>query len=330
MNARRRLLIAIGASALAAPFGAFAQQQGKVWRVGFLSQRRVEISDSDYYYGPFRQGMRELGYVEGKNLLIEWRSAEGKSERLPGLATELVNLKVDVIVTAATPATSAAQKATTMIPIVMANTADPVGSGFVKSLAHPGGNITGLSNLVGDVIPKHLEMLLSMVPKLSRVVVLVSPDNSAHATMLKNVQSAAQRTSVKILPMEARTAPEIEKAFSAMAREKAGAVILARDPFFNQQVRQLAELAAKGRLPTISGIREYVEAGGLMSYGPSLADPYRRAATYVDKILKGAKPADIPVEQPTKFEMFINGKTAKALGLKIPQSLLIMADKVIE
>jgi putative ABC transport system substrate-binding protein len=330
MNNRRKLLVALGASALAAPFGSFAQQQGKVWRVGFLALRQVAISDSDYYYGPFRQGMRKLGYVEGKNLIIEWRSADGKSERLPGLAVELVQLKVDVIVAGGTQATSTAQKATTTIPIVMGSIGDPVAGGFVKSLAHPGGNITGVSNIASNIGPKQLEMLLSMVPKLSRVAILVNPDNSALTTALKNVQATAQRTGVTILAFEARTPQEIENAFSQMTRQKAGGLIVTRDASLNQQVRQIAELAAKNRLPTIAGLREYVEAGGLMSYGTNLADQYRRAATYVDKILKGAKPADLPVEQPTKLELVINRKTAKALGLTIPQPLLISADKVIE
>jgi putative ABC transport system substrate-binding protein len=212
----------------------------------------------------------------------------------------------------------------------MGGTGDPVGSGFVKSLARPAGNITGLSNVILDISPKHLEMLHSMVPKLSRVAALVNPSNSSHALILKSLQAAAQRTGVTILPLDARDPQEIENAFSQMARQKVGALIVTRDSFLNQQVRQIAELAAKNRLPAIAGLREYVEAGGLMSYGTNLTDQYRRAATYVDKILKGAKPADLPVEQPTKWELFINRKTAKALGLTIPQSLLISADKVIE
>jgi len=274
--------------------------------------------------------MRELGYVEGKNLVIEWRSADGKYERFPLLAAELVQLKVDVIVTVTTPATSAAQKATTTIPIVMGTTGDPVGNGFIKSLARPGGNITGLTSIVSDLGPKHMEMLLSMVPRLSRVAVLLNPDNLAHIGVLKNVQAAAQRTSLKILPVKARTPQEIENAFSLMTREHAGAVIVAGDGFLTQQRRQIAELAVKNRLPSITGIKEYPETGGLMSYGQNLADQYRRAAVYVDKILKGAKPGDLPVEQPTRLALVINRKTAKALGLTIPQSLLIMADKVIE
>ena len=330
MNKRRKLIVALGAGALATPLMSIAQQQGKVWRVGFLSPRHVDFVDSDYYYGPFRQGMRELGYVDGKNLVIEWRSAEGNNERLPGLAAELAKLKLDVIVTAGTNATLAAQKSITAIPIVMVGAGDPVGSGLVKSLARPGGTTTGLSIMLGELGPKHLEMLLSMVPTLSRVAVLMNPANSANAIVLKSVQSAAQRTGTKILPVDVRSPQEIASAFSVIVREKPGAVFVVQDPLFIQQRRQIAELAAKNLLPSISGFREYAEAGGLMSYGQNLAENYRRAATFVDKILKGTKPADLPVEQPTKFELIINGKTAKALGLKIPQSLLIMADKVIE
>ena len=329
MNNRRKLLLALGASALASPLTPHAQPQTKVWRVGFLAVRRPVSLDSDVF-GALPQGMRELGYVEGKNLVIEWRFADGKIERLPGLATELVQLNVDVIVTAGTPATSAAQKATATIPIVMGTASDPVGSGFIKSLARPGGNITGLTYIPGEVSPKQLEMLLTMVPRLSRVAVLVDSRDSSHAEILKSVQAAAQMTRAKILPVEARTPQEIERAFSAMVREKAGAVLVVSGGLFNQQARQIAELAVKKQLPSISTRGEYAEVGGLMSYGTNFREGFRRAATYVDKILKGAKPGDLPVEQPTKFELIINGKTAKALGLKIPQSLLISADRVIE
>jgi putative ABC transport system substrate-binding protein len=329
MNNRRKLVVALGAGALVAPLGSFSQQQGKVWRVGFLALRSPTASNPNAGYDPFLQGMRELGYVEGKNLKMEWRFAEGKVERFPGLAAELVQLKVDVILAAGVQPTSAAQKATATIPIVMGNSIDPVGSGFVASLARPGGNITGLSNLIADLGPKHLEMLLSIVPKLSRVAVLTNPTNSGHTTIVKTIQTAAQTSGVRILSLQARSAQEVESAFSTMKRENAGAVIVVNDPFFNQQRRQIIDLAAKNRLSSVSAVKEYAEAGGLMSYGPNFADMYRRAATYVDKIIKGAKPANLPVEQPTKFELFINGKTAKALGLTIPQSLLIMADKVI-
>jgi putative ABC transport system substrate-binding protein len=212
----------------------------------------------------------------------------------------------------------------------MANTLDPVGSSLVKTLARPGGNITGLSSLGGDIGGKHLEMLLSVAPKLSRVAVLLNPGNQSHPLVLKSIQSAALKTSTKILPLEARTAPEIENAFSAMTQGKAGAVIVARDGFYINQTRQITELALKNRLPSISERENYAEAGGLMSYGVNQAEQFRRAATYVDKIFKGAKPADLPVEQPTKFDLVINRKTAKALGLTIPKALLVSADKVIE
>jgi putative tryptophan/tyrosine transport system substrate-binding protein len=322
--------MAIGAGALAMPLGSFAQQQGKVWRVGFLSQRRVEISDSDYYYGPFRKGMRELGYVEGQNLVIEWRSAEGSNERLPGLAAELVNLKVDVIVSAATPATSAAKNATATIPIVMVGVGDPVGAGLVKSFARPGGNITGLSNLNEEIVAKRLEMLLSMQPKLSRVAVLANPTNTTNIKNADRVQTAGQNRGLKILRVDARTPQEIDNAFTWMHQQNAGALIVGIEPLFSQQRSQIAELALKHHLPSIAGDRMYSEAGCLISYGPNNADQFRRVTTVVDKILKGAKPSNLPIEQPTQFELFINGKTAKALGLKIPQSLLVMADKVIE
>ena len=332
MNNRRKLAIALGAGALAAPFSSFAQQQGKVWRVGFLAPRRIGSLDSDVF-GGFPQGMRELGYTEGKNLVIEWRSAHGRYELLPGLAAELVQLKVDVIVAVAEVAIRAAQNATTTIPIVMGTTVtDPVESGFVKSLARPGGNITGLSDVNFDISPKQLEMLLSMVPKLSRVAVLLNPGSDLHAAILEGFEIAAQMTrkNVTILPVEARNPQEIEGAFSVMTRQKAGAFIVPPDSFFVQQRRQIAELAASHRLPSISARKEDVEAGSLMSYGPNSTYKYRRAATFVDKILKGKKPSDLPVEQPTTLELVINRKTAKALGLTIPQSLLILADKVIE
>jgi len=328
MNRRDTVLALLALSA--APLVSYAQQQRKIWRVGFLvPRRRPDSIDSDYL-GAFPRGMRELGYVEGKNLVIEWRFADGQFERLPDLAAELVRLKVDVIVSGSSQAISALQKATTTIPIVMATSGDPIGSGFVKSLARPGGNITGLSNLTSDISTKQLELLLSMVPKLSAVAVLVNPVNPSLATFLKNVQSAAQGVSVKVLPVEARTAQEIENAFPTMTHWNASAVIVATDGLFIQQYRQIAELAAKNRLPSVSQIREYVEAGGLVSYGPNLAEQFRRAATFVDKIFKGAKPGDLPVEQSTKFELFINNKTAKALGLTISSELRLRADRVIE
>jgi len=242
----------------------------------------------------------------------------------------LVNLKVDVIVTAGTPAISAAQKATTTIPIVMGNIGDPVGSGFVKSLARPASNITGLSSMAGDVYLKQIEMLLSMVPRLSRVAVLLNPSNMSNVKTSERVQTEGQKRGVKVLRGEAKTPQEIHNAFSMMRTQNADALIVFNDGLFQQQKAQIAELTAKHRLPAVAQDRIYADAGVLMSYGPSLAEQSLRAVTYVDKIFKGAKPADLPVEQPTKFELVINGKTAKTLGLAIPQSLLVSADKVIE
>jgi putative ABC transport system substrate-binding protein len=326
MNNRRKLIIALGAGALAAPLSSFAQQQDKVWRIGYLASR----AGMGYAEEAFRQGLRELGYVEGKNTVIEWHFADGHYERFPGLAADVVRLKVDIIVASGTPATSATQKATTTIPVVMVNVGDPVELGFVKNLARPGGNITGLSNVLNDIAAKHLEMLLSMVPKLSLVAILGNPGTPSFPGILKNIQAGVQKAGVKVLPVEAQDVQGIQNAFSTAARKNAGAIIVLSDGLFNQQGRQIAELAMKHRLPAISVTREYAEIGGLMSYGPSFAEIYRRAATYVDKILKGAKPGDLPVEQPMTLELVINRKTAKALGLTIPQSLLISADKVIE
>ena len=264
MNKRRRLVMAFGAGAVTGSFRANAQQD-KVWRVGILATRnRPGLLDADAF-GQFMRGMRELGYIEGKNLQVEFRWAEGKYERLSGLAAELVELKVDVIVAAGAQDIDAARKATSTIPIVMATSPDPVVSGFAKTLAHPGGNITGLTNFTVDISPKLFEMLQSMVPKLSRLAVMMNPVNSSHAGVLQSVGSAAQKAGVKVLPVEARSAVEIERAFSTMAQAKAGGVLVPRDGFYIQQLDQIAKLATKHRLPSISGYRQYVEAGGLMS-----------------------------------------------------------------
>jgi putative ABC transport system substrate-binding protein len=328
MNRRDSIFAVLSLAAV--PLISFAQQQGKIWRVGFLSQRaRPNSLDADIF-GSFPRGMRELGYVEGKNFVIEWRFADGDVGRLPSLAAELVRLKVDVIVTSSTPATKVLQKATTSIPIVMGSIGDPVGSGFIANLARPAGNITGLTSLTNDLSPKLLSLLLEIVPKLSRVAVLSNSANPFHAAVLENVQAAGRKAGVTILSMEARTMQEIEDAFPAITKERAGAVILAQDTLFTQQRRQIAELSTKHRVPFIAAMREYVEAGVLMSYGPNFADIYRRTAIYVDKIFKGAKPAELPVEQPTEFELFINSKTAKALGLEIPPSLLLQANVIIQ
>jgi putative ABC transport system substrate-binding protein len=330
MNRRRSIIAVVALGAVAGPLASFAQQQGKVWRVGFLSLQARTDSLSSRNYGAFLKGMRDLGYVEGKNLVIEWRFADGNFERLPVLAADLVQLKVDVIVAVASAAISAAQKATTTIPIVMATTGDPVGSGFVKSLARPGGNITGLSNMGGDTGAKHVDLLLTVVPKLSRVAVLVSPTSTTYRAISESVHAGAQKAGVKTLVAEASSPQEVENAFSMIARENAGAVIVGAAPFFGLQRQQIAELAIKYRLPSIFGNRTYVEAGGLMSYGQNLAHNYLRAASYVDKIFKGAKPGDLPVEQPVTLELVVNLKTAKAIGLTIPQAILLRTDQVIQ
>ena len=278
MNTRRKLVIALGANALA-PRALFAQAPGKVWRVGFLSQRHVDYVDSDYYYGPFTQGMRELGYVVGKNLVIEWRSAEGDASRLPELAAELARLKVDVLAAAGTSASLAAQKATAVIPIVMINAGDPVGSGLVKSLARPGGNSTGFSLMTAELGPKVLQLLRSMVPKATRVAVLTNPSNTANTLLLTNVEAAAQKLGVKVQAVKASTPQEIANWFAAVTRQTAEALFVQSDALFQQQKKQIVELAAKQRLPSIGTYSEYVEAGGLMSYGPNIGENFRRAAT---------------------------------------------------
>jgi putative ABC transport system substrate-binding protein len=328
MNRRESVIAVLALGVAASPITSFAQQQGKVWRVGFLSLSSA--SESEQNTVAFLKAMRQLGYIEGKDLVVEWRFAEGSFERLTVQAADLVQLKINVIVAVASAAIGAAQKATTTIPIVMATTGDPVGSGFVKSLARPGGNITGLSNMGGDTGAKLLDLLLSTVPKVSRVAVLVTPTSTTYRAISESVQAGAQNTSVKILIAEARTPQEIETAFATMARENAGAVIVGAAPLFALHRPQIAQLAIKYRMPSIFGSRAYVEAGGLMSYGYRMTENYLRAASYVDKILKGAKPGDLPVEQPTTLDLVINLKTAKALDLTIPQSILLRADEVIQ
>ncbi len=330
MITRRQVVIALGAGALAAPFGAVAQQSGKVWRVGFLSWNARPASLDASTYAEFLRGLRELGYVEGKNLALEWRFADNKFDRLNEMAAELVRLKMDVIVAAAVDAPLALQKITSTIPIVMASVGDAVGLGLVKSLARPGGNITGVSTMTVELGSKRLELLLTMVPRLSRVAVLVNPNSPPNIQALENIQAAAQKRRITIVRADAGTPAEIDQAFALMAREKVGGLIVVLNPLFQQQREQIAQLSAKYRLPAMTADRVYAEVGCLLSYGVSIRDTFHRAATYVDKILKGAKPADLPVELPTKFEFIINSKTAKALGLTIPKELLLQADRVIE
>jgi len=316
--------VAIG---LTAPLPAEAQAPGKVPRIGFLSPIS---STNDPRLEAFLQGLRDLGYVEGKTIAIEYRFAEGRSEGLPALAAELVRLKVEVIVTAAPAATEAARQATSTIPIVFGVSGDPVAVGLVASLARPGGNITGLASIAPEVVGKELELLKEVAPKVSQVAILQNSSNPGHPVVLRQAEGAARALGVQLHIVQARTPPEIDAAFTAMRSQRVGGVLVLRDALFLAERAQIAALAAKSRLPAVYGFREQAEAGGLMAYGASVPAMYRRAATYVDKILKGAKPADLPVEQPTKFELVINLKTAKALGLTIPPSLLQRADEVIQ
>ncbi len=278
----------------------------------------------------FLQGLRELGYVEGHTIAIEFRGAEGKEERLPDLAAELVRLKVHVIIAAGILATQAAKQTSQTIPIVMGGVNDPVASGLVTSLAWPGGNITGLSLLAPELIGKQLQLLRELVPKVSRVAILWNSTNPGNAPQLREAEVAARALGVRLQPMEAHSPSEIDRAFAAMTKERAGAVLVLADTMFNIERKRIADLAAKSHLPTVAMFGMHAEAGALMAYGTNVFHPFRRAATYVDKILKGANPAEMPIEQPTKFELVINLKTAKALGLTIPQSVLGRADEVIE
>ena len=319
-------LVALGA----APAVSWSQPPAKVWRVGFLVPRSRPASLDADSLGGFIRGMRELGYVEGRNLVIEWRFADNRIDRLPALARELVALKPDVVVALSTTATFAMQKATSTLPIIMTNVGDPVGSGFVKTLARPEANITGLTNFSAEVGPKQFEMLFEIVPKLSRVAVLLNPDNPGQVPILCSIQDAARQARKDVIRVNARHAQDLAGAFAAIARERADALIVAGDPNLNEARWLIAELALKQRLPCMGPFREQAEAGALAGFGVPTVAINHRAAHYVDKILKGARPGDLPVEQPATFELTINRRTAKALGITIPQSVLLRADKVIE
>jgi putative ABC transport system substrate-binding protein len=323
----KKFLIWLLAAILLTSVSLDAQQPTKIPRIGYLSPNSPSTNPARYE--AFRQGLRELGYVEGKNIVIEWRYAEGKPDRLSELAAELVRLKVDVIVTGGPQATRPAKETTVTIPIVMAFDNDPVGSGFVASLARPGGNITGLSTLAPEISGKQLELLKEIVPKLSRVTVFGNATMSGNAQALREVKVAAEALGVHLQYLEVQAPKDIETAFRAASKGRADAVLALTNPVLGYRA-QVADLAIKSRVPTMYQASEYVEAGGLMTYGASITDLFRRAATYVDKILKGAKPADIPVEQPTKFELVINLKAAKQIGLTIPPNVLARADKVIK
>ena len=313
---------------LTTAFSAEAQQPTKIPRIGFLSV--TSLSTISARIEALRQGLRELGYVEGKNIVIELRSAEGKLDRLPALAAELVRLKVNIIVTAGGQATRAAKEATSTIPIIMTNDADPVGSGFVASLSRPGGNITGLSTLAPELSGKRLELLREVIPKLARVAIVGTSTQPGHAQAIKELELAAEAFKVQIQYLDVLDSKDIETAFRGATKARADGVLTLTSPLLSSQRARLAELAVKNRIPAIYNDIQFVEAGGLICYGVSFLHLDRHAATYVERILKGAKPADLPVEQPTKFEFVINLKAAKQIGLTIPPNMLVRADKVIK
>jgi putative tryptophan/tyrosine transport system substrate-binding protein len=326
-QARRALLRAILCGVAMVPsWTLLAQQKSKPWRVGFLASG----SSSTRVYEGFRQGMRGLGYVEGKSVDVQWRFADGNYDRLAGLAADLVRANVDVIVAGTTLSVQAARQATATIPIVMVAVPDPVGEGFATSLSKPGGNITGLSNIVTEVSVKHVELLRAAVPRLVQFAVLINPRNPSDALILEQIHGAAYTRGMKVVAIEASTESQIDAGFGAMTRAHAEALIVAEDSYFDVQAQRIAQLAIKNRLPTICSNREMTEAGALMSYGQDLTEHYRRAATYVDRIQKGAKPASLPIEQPTVLQLVLNRRTAAALGLVIPQELVLRADKLIE
>jgi len=325
---RRTLISGIALGLLGSPITLRAQPAGKVSRVGFLGNSTAALEAN--LVGPFREGLRDLGYVEGRNILIEYRWAEGKYERFPALVTELAALKVDVIVTAGTPAALAAKKTAPSIPLVMVAVGDPVGVGLVADLGRPGGNATGLSSIAPELEGKRLELLREVVPKVSHIAVLWNPDNPFHAGSLKETRAAAQVLGIKLQFLGVRVSEDLPAAFASIVKERPGALLVLADRVFLHNRARIVDFEAKQRLPGVYAYRELVEAGGLMSFGPSYAGMHRRAAYYVDKILKGSKPADLPVEQPTRFELMINLKTAKALGLSIPPSLLSRADEVVQ
>jgi len=321
---RRRDFIALVGGSAAWPIAARAQQPAKIPRIGIIVEgMRTPL------YEDFLRGLDELGYVPGKNLFLEWRFALGRYVRIPGFVEEFVKLKVDVIFLGTPTTVHAVKDATRTIPIVMGYSTDPVGSGFVTSMAHPGGNVTGLASAAREAPPKQLELLTAIVPGLARVALLQNPDNPDAAAILKSTRAEAQQAGLDLVPFDARDPQDIEGALAALSRQGVGAVKIATDRLFLRQPETVAELALKHRLPTIFPERDYVAAGGLMSYGEDLKEFYRRAASFVDRILKGAKPGDLAIEQPTKLELVVNLKTATALGLTVPPAILARADEVI-
>ena len=330
MISRRQLLIALGASSLAAPYTSFAQPQGKVWRIGFLSDGEPKSSLVLQNLDAFKSGMRDLGYIEGKDYLIEQRFAENDIARLPALAAELIVLKIDLILTGGTPQALAAYNATHEIPILIAVVGNPVGVGLAASLRRPGGNVTGLTNLNAELYSKRLDLLRQILPGLHRVGILYNPDNATNAVGLKQLESDCAKLGFKSVPAPARKAEEIAAAFNTLQRDKVQGLIVTPAGTNIAWRESIIEYAAKHKIPTVYGLSIFAESGGLLSYAANYADNYRRVAGYADKIFKGAKPGDLPIEQPTKFEMVINLKTAKSLGIKIPDVVMLRADKVIE
>jgi putative tryptophan/tyrosine transport system substrate-binding protein len=327
MISRTTFLATVTSSSLALSLAALAQQAGKVYRIGFVWDTPAVWPHA---LEAFRQGLRDLGWIEGQNIVIEYRWAEGRFDRLGGLMEGLVQLKVDLIVAPTSIYTSAAKRATSTIPIVFVSHADPIGSGHVASLARPGANATGLTIIMSETMAKSLELLKATIPGLTRVAVIWDPATPSHIPGVKAIEAVGGTLGLRLQTLAVRSATEFDSAFSAIVRERAGAVLVLSTPLFMGEAKQLAELALTHKVPTMFGPREHVEAGGLLSYGPDRADLYRRAAAYVDKILKGANPADLPVQQATKFELVINLRTAKALGLTIPQAVLLRADEVIQ
>jgi putative tryptophan/tyrosine transport system substrate-binding protein len=325
---RREFLALLGGMAATWPLAAPAQQSAKVLRIGMLETIAAELNAANL--AAFRKSLRDLGYAEGRNLVIEYRSADGRAERFPEAAAELVSLKVDVIVTRGTPASLAAKNATATIPIVMAAVAEPLGSGLVDTLARPGGNVTGLSSSIAMLDAKRVELLQEVVPGIVRVAVFFNMGNPVQLDEWNAVQTAAQAKGIQPLLLDVRRAEEIGLAFDAARMRQCGALVVGADAIMQANAKLISELAATNRLPAIYASREFIEAGGLLAYGASYADLYRRAAIYVGKLLQGAKPADLPVEQPTKFELVINLKAAKALGLAIAPLIIARADEVIE
>jgi putative ABC transport system substrate-binding protein len=322
------LHLALALAALIAALPAAAEEPGKVYRVGFIGNSTAALESN--LVQPFREGLRELGYVEGRDLVIEYRWAEGDYGRLPALVADLIARKVDVLVTAGTPAALAVKRATTTIPLVMVAVGDPVGTGLVASLARPGGNLTGLVSIAPDLEGKRLELLREVAPKLSVVSVLMNPANPFHALSEKQVRAAAGVLHIRAHVVRVRTASELDQAFEAILRERSGGLIMLADRVFLHNRARIADFATRNRLPGVYAYSELVVAGGLLSFGPSYPGMHRRAAYFVDKILKGARPADLPMEQPEKFELIVNLKTARIFGLTIPQSVLLRADQLIE